>query len=244
MNVMEGNLNKEELLIVLGMVSPYLSDTLYNTEAGRKMLQYLPVTMLSNEDMQGSEGAFKLLALWLLTYDDNSSTAKALKAALRVLTGNDVSSEGILSKLTDIFSKAMAAYVAVKNFLYVNFRVGADGYNRKSAAVYASQSGHMKFDTDQIRSESSQLYRVADNIERIRSGFNSAFYAKYNNRNDAERLINAIIETLAGNEQAWQSGRNYLSEAAEKTRAIAKVLERVSSKLDEAEETAKKYGTI
>jgi len=231
MNVMDGNLNKEELLIVIGIIAPHVSDVLYNTEAGQSFFEYLPVTLVSNEEMQNGAGKLAMILTWYLSLSSDSRIVQAFQAVFKVVTGADFVT---VDMILETYAKAIKVYIAVKDYLYVKFRVGADSRYHKTADLYAAQSGYMKYNTDEIKLAAERLNTAAENIDYICNGFNFAFYLE---KESKESLESGILN-------AWESGKKHLNNSSQKLRQVSTALSEIAEKLENAEVTAEKYGRM
>ena len=190
--------------------------------------------------MQGTEGSFKLMSFWFLSLDGSSPAIKAIQRALSVLTGGSIKEiptvDSLFSKLTSVFSKAMEAYRAVKDFLYVNFRVGAD--SRYPRTVDNSlQTGHIEFDSEEIFLAASRLKKAAENLTSIK------------NRFDAECNIHAneeflMIDSIVGIWDFKRMGDRKLQKCIQQLDAMSKALDNIGSKLEETENSIKRYANM
>lgn len=246
MDVFEGNISKEELAITIGLIAPSLEHVLYDTEAGKKMLDYLPVTLLSNEDMQGSEGALKLFCCWLLTLDSDSPGVKFMKKALGVFNIDFYTMEDLLSKLSSFISQLATYWKKTKDFLYINFRIGAEEYNEVTNVHYANTNDYFYFDTDEIRAYKASIDELKTAITTTSGLYKTAFYAYHQPDSNSiiKEIYNAAKQSLfTGNESAMNSARQKMTDACTKLTAISKALQDIADKLEAAENTAMKYGS-
>lgn len=240
----------ETLPDVIGYLGDDVVQELFSSPEGQALLQYLPVTIFENEQMQGVSGTIVLGFMWFLTIDSSSTTFQIFDAALHTLGLSMPTFHGLLTKIITVATTLHTGWDYVRNtwdnlkeWAYVTFGIGSSG-RRETAVSLASAHEYIEVDTDTYHTCAQQLKNISENLDNIKIRIDKIYYDAHSKKSILEATGEGIMEVLNLNFIQFPKAKECVDNAANGAKLLAQALTSMAEILEEAEMAAVKYANL
>ena len=244
MGMLNGDsLSAEDIIRLIGYAGPLVEDVLFRTPEGRAFLNTLPQELVSNKNMQGPLGAANLIVMWLFSVDADNPATQLVKQSMELLGVDFITFDELLKTLLQYVSTGVNIYDGAKDFLYVNLGIGESPYSQTGATI-ANGYANMAVNTTVMLDCVDRLRALRERTESLSGRLRNAFNGKRGNESALEIVAGGVVDDLSGDKERMENARAHMAKAAEGMSVIAKALCSMVEKLENAEQTAAKYGRM